>query len=81
MTLDLAAITAAMKPKINNNWSRKYKNEMSKPHRRKIRELRNFIVDRVITDIKITSEFTVDSFTVDASVIFDRIHAAERNEP
>ena len=71
MTLDLAAIAAAMKPKINNNWSRKRKNEVSKPARRKVREIRNFIVDKIITDIQITSESTVDSFVMDATVTFD----------
>lgn len=71
MTLDLAAIAGAMKPKINNNWSRKRKNEESKPHRRKIRQIRNFIVDKIITDIQITSESTVDSFVMDATVAFD----------
>lgn len=71
MTLDLAAIAAAMKPKINNNWSRKRKNEVSKPARRKVREIRNFIVDKIIADIQIASESAVDSFVMDATTAFD----------
>lgn len=67
VTLDLIAIAGAMKPKINNNWSRKRKNERSKPHRRRLRQIRNFIIDNLITDIQITSESTVDSFAVDVA--------------
>lgn len=56
-TLDPIAVAETMKPKINNNWSRKRKNKESKPRRRRLRQIRNFIVDNLI----------VDSFVVDVS--------------
>lgn len=56
-TLDPIAVAEAMKPKINNNWSRKRKNKESKPRRRRLRQIRNFIVDNLI----------VDSFVVDVA--------------
>lgn len=73
MTLDLAAISESMKPKINNNWSRKRKNETSKPCRRKVRQIRNLMVDKLITEIQVTSESLVDSDVIDITVSFEQL--------
>lgn len=69
MKIDLVdIIDQTMKAKINNNWSRKRKNAVSKPLRRKLRQVKKLLIDTIVTNVTMPDEE------------FDRLSAA-LNEP